>query len=162
MRFLAIKKTLPTWWRPTAKFGSFYSRRNQSQNQLKAGFYWTQSLFLSQYKKSCIIAAKQSNKSCFVRRRESHGTIPAFLWGREGRDVFCCYYILVIQYYRNKLNLNLNNIYYLVIEKVDCVLVQPEWQGLEEGNVIRHDFFIRKVKSVHNNRVDMVVWEQVI
>ena len=42
------------------------------------------------------------------------------------------------------------------------MFVQSERQCFEEWNVVSHDFFIGKIKLVHNYGVDMVVGKQII
>ena len=42
------------------------------------------------------------------------------------------------------------------------VLVESEGQGLEEGDVVGHDLLIREVELVHDDRVDVVVRQQVV
>ena len=50
----------------------------------------------------------------------------------------------------------------LIVEEVDGVLVEPEGEGLEEGDVVGHDFLVREVELVDNDGVDMVVGEEVV
>lgn len=42
------------------------------------------------------------------------------------------------------------------------MFVQPERQGFQERNVVRHDFFVGEIKLVHDNGIDMVVRQQII
>jgi len=51
---------------------------------------------------------------------------------------------------------------YLVVKEVDCMLVQPEGEGLEEGDVVGHDLLVGEVELVHDDGVDVVVGQQVI
>ena len=51
---------------------------------------------------------------------------------------------------------------YLIIKEMNGMLVQSERQCFEERNVVSHDFFIRKIKLVHNYGIDMIVREQII
>ena len=37
------------------------------------------------------------------------------------------------------------------------MLVQPERQGLEEGNVVGHHLLVGEIELVHDNRIDVVV-----
>ena len=50
----------------------------------------------------------------------------------------------------------------LVIEEVDGVLVQPEAEGLEEGDVVGHDLLVGEVELVNNDGVDVVVGEEIV
>jgi hypothetical protein len=50
----------------------------------------------------------------------------------------------------------------LIVEEVDGVFVQTKRKGLEKGDVVRHDFFVREVELVYNNGVDMVIGEEVV
>lgn len=50
----------------------------------------------------------------------------------------------------------------LVVEEVNGVLVKSEGEGLEEGDVVGHDFLVREVKLVDNDGVDVIVGEQVV
>ena len=51
---------------------------------------------------------------------------------------------------------------YLVVEEVNGVLVEPEGEGFEEGNVVGHDLLIGEVELVNDDRVDVIVGEEVI
>ena len=51
---------------------------------------------------------------------------------------------------------------YLIVEEVYGVFVEPEGEGLEEGDVVGHHLLVREVKLVHNDGVHMVVGEKVI
>ncbi len=51
---------------------------------------------------------------------------------------------------------------YLVVEEVDGVFVEPEREGLEEGDVVSHDLLVREVELVDDDRVDVVVRQQVV
>ncbi len=51
---------------------------------------------------------------------------------------------------------------YLVVKEVDGVLVEPEWERLEEADVVSHHFFVRKVEPMHDYLVNVVVWQQVV
>ena len=51
---------------------------------------------------------------------------------------------------------------YLVIEKVNCVLVELERERLEERDVVGQDLLVGKVKLVANDLVDVVVRQQVV
>ena len=51
---------------------------------------------------------------------------------------------------------------YLVVEEVDGVFVQPEGEGLEEWDVVGHDLLVREVELVNDDRVDVVVGQQII
>ena len=51
---------------------------------------------------------------------------------------------------------------YFIIKEMNGMLVQSERQCFEERNVVSHDFFIRKIKLVHNYGIDMIVREQII
>ena len=51
---------------------------------------------------------------------------------------------------------------YLVVEEVDGVLVESEGEGLEEGDVVGHHLLVREVELVDDDRVHVVVGEQVI
>jgi hypothetical protein len=51
---------------------------------------------------------------------------------------------------------------YLVVEEVDGVFVEPEREGLEEGDVVGHDLLVREVELVDDDRVDVVVRQQVV
>ena len=42
------------------------------------------------------------------------------------------------------------------------MLVEPERQRLEEGDVVGHDLLVAEVELVHDDRVHMVVREQVV
>ena len=42
------------------------------------------------------------------------------------------------------------------------MFVQSERQCFEEWNIVSHDFFVGKIKLVHNYGVDMVVGKQII
>ena len=46
---------------------------------------------------------------------------------------------------------------YFIVKEVDSVLVQPERQGLEEGNVVGHHLLVGEIELVHDNRIDVVV-----
>ena len=50
----------------------------------------------------------------------------------------------------------------LIIEEVYCVLVETKTQRLEEGDVVCHHLLVTEVKLVHNDRVDVVVGQQVV
>jgi len=51
----------------------------------------------------------------------------------------------------------------MFIEKeVNGMGIQFERQGLKEGDVVGHNLFVREVKLVNNNGVDMVVGQEVI
>lgn len=51
---------------------------------------------------------------------------------------------------------------HLVVEEVHCVVVKLQRQGLQEGDVVRHDLLVGEVKLVDNNRVDVVVGQEII
>lgn len=51
---------------------------------------------------------------------------------------------------------------HLIVEEVHCMVVEFQGQGLEEGDVVRHDLLIWEVKLVHDYWVDMVVGQKVI
>ena len=42
------------------------------------------------------------------------------------------------------------------------MFVEFEGERLEEGNVIRHHFLIRKIKLVHDDGVDVIVGQKII
>ena len=42
------------------------------------------------------------------------------------------------------------------------MLVEPEGEGFEEGNVVGHDLLIGEVELVNDDRVDVIVGEEVI
>ena len=44
-----------------------------------------------------------------------------------------------------------------VIEEVDGVLIKVKGEGLEEGDVVGQDFFIREVQLEDNDGVDVVI-----
>ena len=50
----------------------------------------------------------------------------------------------------------------LVIEEVYRVLVETKTQRLQEGDVVCHHLLVTEVKLVHNDRVDVVVGQQVV
>ena len=50
----------------------------------------------------------------------------------------------------------------LIVEEVDSVLVQSKGEGFKKRDVVSHDFLIREVKLVDNDRVDMVVGEEIV
>lgn len=43
-----------------------------------------------------------------------------------------------------------------------CVSVQLEGESFKKGNVVSHHFLVRKVKFVYDDRVNVVVTQQVI
>ena len=47
-------------------------------------------------------------------------------------------------------------------KKIILKLFLPERQSFEEWNVVSHHFLIRKVKFVNDNRIDMVIWQQIV
>lgn len=51
---------------------------------------------------------------------------------------------------------------YLIVEEVHCVVVEFQRQSLQKGDVVGHNFLIRKVKFMHNDGINMVIWQQVI
>ena len=51
---------------------------------------------------------------------------------------------------------------YLVVEEVNGVLVEPEWERLEEWDVVGHDLLVREVELVHDDRVHVVVGQKVV
>lgn len=55
-----------------------------------------------------------------------------------------------------------NGTTHLVIEEMDGMLVEPERQSLQERNVVSHDFFIGEIEFVHDDRIDMIIRQQVI
>ena len=52
--------------------------------------------------------------------------------------------------------------HYLIVEEMYCVLVQPEAEGLEEGDVVGHDLLVGEVELVNNDGVDVVVGEEIV
>ena len=50
----------------------------------------------------------------------------------------------------------------LVIEKVDRVLVEAKGERLEKGNVVGHHLLVGKIKLMNDDRVDVVVGQQVV
>ena len=50
----------------------------------------------------------------------------------------------------------------LIVEEVDGVLVESEGEGLEEGDVVGHDFLVGEVELVDDDGVDMVVGEEIV
>ena len=52
--------------------------------------------------------------------------------------------------------------FYLVVEEVDGVLVQPEGEGLEEWDVVGHDLLVGEVELVNDDGVDVVIGQQII
>lgn len=50
----------------------------------------------------------------------------------------------------------------LIVEEVHCVVVEFQGQGLEEGDIVRHDLLIWEIKLVHDYWVDVVVGQKVI
>lgn len=57
---------------------------------------------------------------------------------------------------------NIQLLNHLIIEEVNCVIIELEGQGLQERNVVGHNFLITEVKLVNNDGVHMVVGQQVI
>ena len=51
---------------------------------------------------------------------------------------------------------------YLIVEEVYGMLVQPERERLQEGDVVSHDLLVREVELVHDDRVHVVVGEEVV
>lgn len=51
---------------------------------------------------------------------------------------------------------------HLIVEEVHCVVVELQGQGLEEGDIVRHDLLIWEIKLVHDYGVDVVVGQKVI
>ena len=51
---------------------------------------------------------------------------------------------------------------YLVVEEVYGVLVEPEGERLEEGDIVGHDLLVREVELVHDDGVHVVVGQQVV
>ena len=51
---------------------------------------------------------------------------------------------------------------HLVIEEVDRVRVQLQRERLQKGDVVGHHLLVGEVKLVHDDRVDVVVGEQVV
>ena len=51
---------------------------------------------------------------------------------------------------------------HLVVEEVHRVVVEFQWQGLEEGDVVGHDLLVREVKLVDDDGVHVVVRQEVI
>ena len=51
---------------------------------------------------------------------------------------------------------------HFVVKEVDGVLVQPEAEGLEEGDVVGHDLLVGEVELVNNDGVDVVVGEEIV
>ena len=52
--------------------------------------------------------------------------------------------------------------FYLVVEEVDGVLVQPEGQRFEEGDIVGHDLLVAEVELVHDDGVHVVVGQQIV
>ena len=38
----------------------------------------------------------------------------------------------------------------LIIEEVYCMLIQPEGESLQEGNIISHDLLVREIELMDN------------
>lgn len=51
---------------------------------------------------------------------------------------------------------------HLIVEEVHSVIVEFQWQGLEEGDVVGHDLLVREVKLVDDDGVHVVVRQEVI
>lgn len=51
---------------------------------------------------------------------------------------------------------------HLIVEEVHGMVVEFEWQGLEEGDIVGHDLLVREVKLVDDDGVHVVVRQQVI
>ena len=49
-----------------------------------------------------------------------------------------------------------------IVEEVNCVSVETEGVSLDEGNVVGHYSFIREVKLVENNGVDVIVGQDIV
>ncbi len=50
----------------------------------------------------------------------------------------------------------------LVIKEVDGVLVKPKGERLEKGDVVGHHFLVGKVELVDDNRIDVIVGQQIV
>ena len=57
---------------------------------------------------------------------------------------------------------DIKNFYYLIIKKVNGVLVESEGQGFEERYVIGHNLLVGKIEAMYNDWIHMVVWQQII
>lgn len=49
-----------------------------------------------------------------------------------------------------------------VVEKVYCVHIQFQTQRLQEQNVIAHHVLIGKIEFMHNDRIHMIIAQQII
>ena len=45
----------------------------------------------------------------------------------------------------------------LIVEEMDGIAVEFQGKGLQERDVVGHDFFIRKIKLMANYRIHMIV-----
>lgn len=51
---------------------------------------------------------------------------------------------------------------YLVVEEMNGVAVEFQWQRLQKGNVVGHDLLVGEVKFMHDDGVDVVIRQQVV
>lgn len=49
-----------------------------------------------------------------------------------------------------------------VVEKVDRVWVELHAEGLEKENIVTHNVLVRKVKLMHDDRIDVIVAQEII